>query len=352
MKLAITILAGGQGTRFWPASRVALPKQFLSLTGNSHSLIQQTALRMNKISNEPPFIITGDSYLDLIKEHLPDSKIICEPFAKNTAPAIGLAALKIRRWDPDAVMVVLPSDHMVKNESVLLETIKLASSLASSKELLVTIGIKPSSPNTGYGYIKKGQKISDNAFYIDRFYEKPNLERAEKYVEDGNYFWNSGMFVWKASTILSEIRSHMPDLYDSLMKIDSVIGTELEKEITEKTFKEIESQSIDFGVLEHSRQCAVITSEDFGWSDVGSWDAWSDLFQKDENSNCIQGDGILVESENCIVKGDGRFIAVLGCSGIVVVETKDALLVCQRDSLQDIKKIVSILKASGRDDLI
>lgn len=352
MKLAVTILAGGQGTRFWPASRTALPKQFLALTGNHKSLIQQTADRMKKVSDDAPFVITGANYRNLIMEHLPECKIICEPSAKNTAPAIGLAALKIRRWDPNAVMIVLPSDHMVKNEEVLIETIRVASELASTKDLLVTIGIKPSNPNTGYGYIKLGPAISGNTYYIDRFYEKPNLERARKYVEEKNYFWNSGMFIWKASTILTEIRNHMPDLHEALMKIDGVIGTELEEEITTKVFNEIEGQSIDFGVLEHSRHCAVITSDDFGWSDVGSWDAWSELFTSDENSNFIEGDGVLIDSKKCIVKAEQRFIAVLGCDGIVVVETPDAVLVCQRESLQDIKKIVNILKTSGRGSLI
>ena len=352
MKASVVILAGGQGTRFWPISRAAHPKQFLKLGNSELSMIQATASRMQKFVDEHPYVITGKNYLEHVKKHLPECRTIIEPCARNTAPAIGLAALHIRKNNPDAVMLVLPSDHSVENEELLIKALDAAAKLAYEKNMLVTIGVPPNSPNTGYGYIKIGDSISDRGFLVKRFYEKPSLERAVKYLEDGGYFWNSGMFAWKAAVILNQIKEYMPALYEGLMKIDAAIGTEQEELVTEDVFCNFEAQSIDFGVLEHSKQCAVITAEPFGWNDVGSWDAWASQFEKDQNGNFLKGQGVLLESNNCIVRSEQRFTAVLGCEDLVLIDTGDVILACHKDKLQDLKKMIAWLQEQNMTELI
>jgi len=347
------ILAGGQGTRFWPISRISKPKQFLTLSQGGESLIQATARRVAELTDKQGlFVVTAASYAELAKQHVPAATVLAEPEARNTAASIGLAALHLKRSDPKAVMIVLPADHNVHDEKGLQGALSEAAKIASQRPVLVTIGIKPTFPHTGYGYMRKGSSLSGHAYQVTRFYEKPNLERARMYVESGEYFWNSGMFIWGVDTILAALAEHMPDLHRGLMEIDAKIGSKSEQETINKVFAGLESVSIDFGVLEHAKNCSLVIAPDFGWSDVGSWDAWADHFSPDKHGNVALGDTLLFDSTGCVVHSEKRLVALLGARDMVVIDSGDALLVCPRRRVQDVKQIVDALRKKGRTDLI
>lgn len=354
--IELVIMAGGQGTRFWPISRKSHPKQFLSLSGdskNNESLIQATVRRLLPLSSsKSAYVVTNNNYSDLVKEHIPNSNLILEPIAKNTAAAIGLSAIKLKKKNPDTVMVVLPADHAISEEDILLETMKSACELAREKGALVTIGIKPESPHTGYGYIQQGDSLGEDSYRIKRFYEKPNLDRAKKYFQTEGFFWNSGMFVWTVASILNSIEKYMPDLYKGLIEIELALDTDKESEVINKVFQEIDSISIDFGVLERSDDCAVIAAKPFGWNDIGSWDAWAESFKKDESGNLSYGDVLSLDCTGCVVRSEKRFTAIIGAKNMVVIDSGDALLVCPKSRVQDVKKAVEYLKSKGREELL
>lgn len=353
MKPKAVILAGGQGTRFWPISRTRKPKQFLSFTASGLSLISETAKRVAPVcGNDNIWVMTNQVQKELVREHVPAAHVVCEPVARNTAASLGLAATYISKQDPEAVLISLPSDHVVKDEEAFRKVISDAVELADAQDLLVTIGIRPTFAHTGYGYILRGAPLASGGFTVRRFYEKPNQERANEYFESGNFFWNSGMFVWKARVLIQEIEEYMPAMYTSLMEIQEAIGSPDEDKVLAEQFADMESISIDFGVLEHARNCAVIPADSFGWSDVGSWDAWAEYFQRDSAQNMVEGDVLLLDSQDCIVKADKRMIALLGMDDIVVIDSGDALLICPRERVQDVRKIVQELREKGRDDLI
>ena len=357
------ILAGGSGTRFWPVSRQAKPKQFLALGSTEESLIQSTARRITPLlgsgSDSKLLVVTNRELSSQVVEHVPQAITIAEPCGRNTAASIGLAAIEIARRDPEGVMIVLPADHSVSDEETLREVLSTAVSAARDNEALVTIGIRPESPNTAYGYIKRGEVISKDSFKVARFFEKPSYERALEYCAAGDFYWNSGMFVWKASTILAAFARHMPKLYASLLKIKEALGTDKEQEVLENQFQSLESISIDFGVLEHADNCMVVDAKPFGWNDVGSWDAWAHHFSPDSSGNICSGDIIPVQSKNCIalnscsaLAGNKRVITLLGVENLVVVDTPDALLVCDRNAVQDVKLVVDALRKQSRLDLL
>ncbi|MCO6432356.1 MAG: mannose-1-phosphate guanylyltransferase [Deltaproteobacteria bacterium] len=350
----VLILAGGQGTRFWPISRIKKPKQFLSLSASGESLIEATAKRVATVSKDGElWIATSSMHRPIIAEMLPKATIICEPVGRNTAASIGLAAALLSVRNPEAVLVVLPADHAISDEKKFLATLHDAVQLAGQKDVLVTIGIKPSHPHTGYGYIKRGKKINGTGFFaVSRFFEKPNLERATEYVESGAYYWNSGMFAWRARIILEAFQRFLPALYEGLMEIKRGAESGEQEKLIEQVFPELESISIDFGILEHAQNCAVVPAEDFGWNDVGSWDAWAEHFEKDNSGNLIHGDAWAFECSNCIVHSERRFTAVVGAKDLVVIDAGDALLVCPREKVQEVRKVVEELKKSGRSDLI
>lgn len=356
MNVIPVILAGGQGSRFWPLSREKHPKQFLSISPTGETLIQATARRARTaFPSSKLVVITNLAHRDLVKSNLPDATLVVEPIAKNTAAAIGLAAITLSLEDPEAIMLILPSDHNIQNLDNLVDSWKIAADLAEAEDKLVTLGINPEYPHTGYGYIKSGLPIRENSFELDRFYEKPSLERAIQYCESGQYCWNAGMFVWKVSVILNEIKVHMPDLYSALEKIKLELeSTKDEFQILgriTKEFNTLESISIDFGILEHSKNCAVVKANDIGWSDVGSWDVWADHFPKDKAFNTIQGNGFLSETSNCMIKSD-KFFAAIGVDNLIVVDTEDGLLICHKDKTQDVKKVVEYLKKIGKKELL
>jgi mannose-1-phosphate guanylyltransferase len=351
--VSVVVLAGGQGTRFWPISRMARPKQFLSISASGESLIQATARRVQTLIGEgKPLIVTNRLHREMILEHVPNADLICEPMGRNTAASIGLAALKLAEKDPDTIMVVLPADHFVSDEEGLVTALQDAVTLATTNDYLVTLGIPPANANTAYGYIKRGKVLSAGRYLVQRFFEKPSFERATKYVEEGDFYWNSGMFVWRARTLLAALKEQMPELYSALLTVTYALGKPNEAEVMEPIFRRLESVSIDFGVLEHARNCAVVEAGEIGWNDVGSWDAWADRFKTDSDGNLLHGDALAIESKGCVVYSKNRSIAVLGCEDLIIIDSKDAMLVCPRARVQDVRKVVEELKARGRTDLI
>lgn len=354
------ILAGGSGTRFWPLSREATPKQMLRVFGDL-TMIQQTVARLSDaVPVENVYIVTGKKYSYDIRNQLAEIdrsdkvKILNEPEGKNTAAAIGLAAAFIAKKSPDAVMAVMPSDHVILKNDAFLDVLKKARTLAG-KGYLTTLGILPSRPETGFGYIQKGRPLlrtkAQEGFEVKRFVEKPDLKTAKAYVGSGDYFWNSGIFVWRVKDILAEIRAQMPDLYKGIVAIGKAAGKKNEQEVIGTVFKSLKSVSIDYGVMERAKKVAVI-SADIGWSDVGSWCALEEIAKKDGSGNIITGNVIDVGSRNSIVYAGKRLVATVGLDNIVIVDTPDATLVCHKDRAQDVRKVVEELKKKGADELI
>lgn len=349
-KVYALVLAGGAGSRFWPFSRELEPKQFMNLIGK-HSLLQDTVSRLHPVVRpENIFIVSNASYFFELKRQLarfniPEDNIILEPQAKNTAPAIGLCAKFISGIDKDAILIVLPSDHFIRNtakfRACLLEALRPA-----AEGFLVTIGIKPRNPSTGYGYIKvKPRNINEGASYfkVDKFLEKPGLELAKKYVKNRKYFWNSGIFIWKVSVFMRELEAYLPDLYSILARIDT-------KEDIAKVWGKIKGVSVDYGIMEHSGKIALIPAS-FDWSDLGSWDALNDVLPKEARGNIIQTDSLDCESSGISVfSRSNRLIGTVGLKDLIIADTADALLVCAKDKAQDVKKIVDKLKESDRKE--
>ncbi|RIL04944.1 MAG: mannose-1-phosphate guanylyltransferase [Proteobacteria bacterium] len=354
-KVFAVILAGGQGTRFWPVSRKVKPKQFLPLVGKE-SLIRATADRIEPLVGRDGLIVVTSRGLErLVHDHLPTAQILIEPLGRNTAASIGLAAIHSMKHDPDAINIILPADHAVQNVENQIRSLRDAVDALSKNDTLVTIGVEPSYPHTGYGYIHTAEKISGNTYKVGRFFEKPNYERAKAYCESGDYYWNSGMFVWRAETILRALKEFMPNLYQGLREIDPAIGTKKEQSVTQEVFDRLESVSIDFGVLEHAKGCIMIKAYPYGWNDVGSWDAWAEQFSPDENGNVAEANTVLIDSKKCIVHSEGpansRLVALLGVEDLVIIDSGDALLVCARDRVQDVKQVVEQLQKGKREDL-
>ncbi|HIJ82147.1 MAG TPA: NTP transferase domain-containing protein [Desulfuromonadales bacterium] len=352
----IVILAGGSGTRFWPLSRTTRPKQLISL-GGERTMLQRTVERVLPLKPQRILVVTNHLQADeterqLSRYHAVPIDVIAEPSARNTAPAIGLAAVIIASHDPSGVMAVLPADHFIRDEEALRDTL-LDAAHSARNGYLVTLGIVPSRPETGYGYIEADMELrGEGPFPVRRFVEKPPLEEAVRYIEDGNFFWNSGMFVWRADVILREISAHVPALHHSLQRIsfsDDVWElSDLDHQI-EAAYREVESISIDYGVMEKSAHVLVLPVE-MGWSDVGSWSALPEIADPDENGTvCVNAAGhVAIDSSDCLIYGSGTLVATVGVSNLVIVSTPDALLVCDRERCQDVKKVVEQLSAAGR----
>ncbi|RMG43211.1 MAG: mannose-1-phosphate guanylyltransferase [Candidatus Dadabacteria bacterium] len=351
--IKIVIMAGGHGSRFWPVSRMNYPKQFLSIREDGESLIAATARRNRPLCGDGNvWIVTNVLHEGLVKEHVPDAHILTEPVARNTAAAAGLAAVHIARENPDAVMILLPADHAVRDEQGLRDTLSEAVNVALSGDLLVTVGIEPTFAHTGYGYIKRGEKLEAGGFSVAGFFEKPNLKKAEEYLQAGDYYWNSGMFIWRASVFLNAIKEFLPGHYSKLMRIADSLEGDSSGQVIEEEFSGFEPVSIDVGIMEKAQNRAIVLAKDFGWSDVGSWDVWADHFQSDQNGNVIYGEGLCIDSENCVVHSPGRFTALLGCKDLIVIESDDAIMVCPRDRVQEVKKIVEQLRAENKKNLL
>ncbi|SHO47111.1 mannose-1-phosphate guanylyltransferase [Anaerocolumna xylanovorans] len=356
MKITALIMAGGRGERFWPKSRKNLPKQFLSLTGDGKTMIQLTIERILPLVNmEDIYIATNRDYYDLVIEQLPlipRENVLCEPIGRNTAPCIGLGAIHILRKYEDAIMMVLPSDHLIKYNSMFVNTLKDACEVAEMGENLVTIGITPDYPETGYGYIKfNSERCNKRAFEVDCFVEKPNLEVAKEYLTTEEYLWNSGMFIWKVSSIMEKFKSILPDIYKGLEKIKSSIGTTEEEFTLEKEFYNFQSISIDYGIMEKSKGIYTVPGA-FGWDDVGSWLAVERIRKTNEFGNIVAGNIITINSKNCIIEGANKLIATVGIEDLIIVDSEDATLICDKRSANDIKKILDNLKICNRNEYI
>lgn len=354
MKITAVIMAGGRGERFWPKSRNNRPKQFLSLTKDGETMIQKTVKRLLPLVDmEDIFIVTNASYISLVKEQLPelpDENILAEPCARNTAPCIAFAAAVIGRKYDDAVMLVLPSDHLIGYENIYISTLKKAVAVSLENKNLVTIGITPTYPETGYGYINFG-KESGNAYEVERFVEKPDLPTAKEYLASGKYLWNSGMFVWKISSIMANLKEFMPDIYEGALRIGEAFGTESYTEVLEKEFTAFTSESIDFGIMEKASDIYTIPGS-FGWDDVGSWLAVERINETDDDKNYIEGNVISIGSERATICGGKRLIAAVGVEDIIIVDTDDAVLICSKNNTQDVKKVIAQLKEQGSSDLV
>ncbi|OOE95354.1 mannose-1-phosphate guanylyltransferase/mannose-6-phosphate isomerase [Salinivibrio sp. IB643] len=346
------IMAGGSGSRLWPLSRSAFPKQFLALGNhNSLTMLQSTLDRINGMSASEAIIISNEDHRFVVAEQLrtfgQKASIILEPAGRNTAPAIALAAMQAIKHGEDPILLVLAADHIVQNVPAFQTSIRDAHTIAK-QDKLATFGIVPTAPETGYGYIKRGKKEDESAYMVDQFVEKPRADLAEKYVASGEYYWNSGCFMFKASVFLNELKKHSPEIYDCCLKATSKTTADLDFiRVDKHEFLKCPDDSVDYAVMERTDK-AVVVPMDAGWSDVGSWSALWDVSEKDSAGNVIHGDAITENTEGCYIYAPSKLVASVGVKDIVVVETKDAVLVAHKDSVQQVKKIVEHLKAENR----
>ncbi len=347
------IMAGGKGTRFWPRSRETKPKHLLDIV-SPKTIIRETVERLHPLL--PPeniLVVTGRSHAsELIRQlpEIPRKNIIIEPRGRNTAPCIGLAALHVERKAQDDVMIVLPADHFIADKKRFLQTLAAAAEIAGQSRSIVTIGIEPTGPETGYGYIEQGALKTSakgkEVFEVKSVREKPALQQARRFYRQGRFSWNSGIFVWKVSTILDALHRWLPALYRDLQEIKAALGTRGEKGAVDRLYRRIEAISIDYGVMEKADNVLVIRG-DFGWCDVGSWDALWEISEKDKGGNAAARTGMFIplEAENSLVYSPGKIVALVGVKDLIVVETKDALLICRRGASQDVRKVVDELTA-------
>jgi mannose-1-phosphate guanylyltransferase / mannose-6-phosphate isomerase len=349
------ILSGGSGTRLWPVSRKNLPKQFLSIVGES-TLFQQTIERARSLDNvAPPIVVASDDHRFLAAEQLLEagitgSTIVLEPIARNTAPAIALGALQAIDRDPEAIILVLPADHLIGKPDCFREAVRQTLPLAAAG-WLVTFGIRPDRAETGFGYIRHGELITDGVFQVESFVEKPDIRTAEAYLADGGYDWNSGMFLFKASRYLEELSEHAPDMLAAVRDAHATSTRDLDfVRIEHEAFARVPENSIDYVVMEKTRHAAVIPVS-CEWSDIGSWSALWLAGQRDDEGNLREGDTLAIATRNSLIRSyDRHMIATVGVQDLIVVSTPDATLVAHRDAAQDVKQVVDWLKASGRSE--
>ncbi len=352
MQTSVVIMAGGKGERFWPKSRLNMPKQFLSLTGDGKTMLQLTAERALELADiDKIFIVTNRMYKDLVLSQLPDlppDNVLCEPYARNTAPCAAFAASIAEKKIGESVMTVMPSDHLVKDTQRFTDIMKNAASAALPGVNIVTVGIVPEYPETGYGYINfEKDALFNGCHKVIRFVEKPDAASAEEYIRDGRYLWNSGIFVWKTSLILDKFRELMPDVYGRCVRIGEAYGSDAFDGILAREFEAMPSESIDYGIMEKTENILTIPA-DFGWNDVGSWLALEKVNKCDGHNNMIQGNCVGIDISNCTIVGSDRLIAAVGLRNVVIVDTDDALLICDKNHTQDVKKIVSELKKNNK----
>ena len=344
------ILSGGTGSRLWPLSRAALPKQLLPLAGE-RTLIQDTVLRVSIEGAAAPLLICNDEHRFLVAEQMREigvrpSAIVLEPAARNTAPAAAVAALKIAERQSDGIVLLLPSDHVVTDEAAFARALEIAADVAA-KGSIVTFGIKPSKPETGYGYIETGKEIAAGAFAVARFTEKPDAKTAQAWLDGGKHLWNSGMFVFRADVLIEELEQHAPHVLKAAREALASAKTDLDfQRLNAEAFARAPEISIDYAVMERTKRAAVVPA-DFGWSDVGSWAALWELAERDDDGNALSGDVLTEDSHGCYVRAEKGVTALIGVEDLVIVVTGDAVLVANRNRAQDVKAIVERLKARG-----
>lgn len=354
MSLLPVIMAGGSGTRLWPLSREMHPKQFLTLPGETRSMLQATVLRLQGLTDANPLVISNEAHRFIAAEQLRQvgklaGNILLEPAGRNTAPAIALAALTATRGGADPVLLVLAADHVIRDVGAFQAAVHTALPLAQAGRL-VTFGIIPTAAETGYGYIRRGRALGHGAFEVAGFVEKPDLATAEAYLASKEYDWNSGMFLFRASVFLKELETYRPDILAACTAALAASQSDLDfVRVDTAAFQACPSDSIDYAVMEKTAHAAVVPLA-AGWSDVGAFSALWEVSAKDENGNALQGDVIAYDTRNCLVEAENGLVATVGLDDIVVIQTKDAVLVASRDRVQDVKKIVETLKAQGRSE--
>ena len=352
------ILAGGSGKRLWPLSRRGSPKQLLDITCQEKPLLLETHDRLRPlVRGEDIYVITAERYVASTRELLPSlpaANVIVEPEGRGSAPAIGLAAVHLLRRDPDAVMACLPADHHIAEPEMFRRALAAAGQVAQQGHL-VTLGIRPQRPHSGYGYIELGQRLADvdghTVYSVQRFTEKPDEETAARFVEGGRHLWNSGMFIWKASVVLEEIARHLPRLHGCLSELAGVLGTEKEEEVLARDWCQVERETIDFGVMEKAEGVIVVPVE-MGWSDIGSWASLIELLPADSEGNVVVGNHLGLDTKGSLIYSPRRLVATVGVEDLIVVETEDAILICPRQRAQEVKRLVDKLEDEGWQDCL
>ncbi len=352
--LHAVILAGGSGTRFWPSSRRDRPKQLLSLAGSA-TLLEQTYERIAGLS-ESAVVVTSEDLAPGVREQLPEVELLLEPERRDTAAAIGLAAGVLSARDPEAVLVATPADHVVRPASRFQRALREAAALAQESGAIVTFGIPPQSPHTGYGYIERGAerrhegRLSANE--VVRFREKPDQKTAAGYLEAGTFLWNSGVFVATGKTFMGELARSLPDHHSAIQRIVAAWGSPDQERVLREEYGKVEKISIDYGVMERAERVLVL-EVDYEWSDVGSWAAIPPLHEADEEGNvALDAPVVTLDSRDCLVQGDGRLVTLIGLEGLVVVQTRDATLICPRERAEEVKQLVVRLEERGLDDYV
>lgn len=361
------IMAGGIGQRFWPKGNSKHPKQFLKIVEDNQTMIQSTYKRLTNVFNDDKiFVVTNKAYKSEVHKQLPripEDNIICEPFGRNTAPCIGLACLFIGQFDKKANVLVIPSDHIIKNVDEYQHTIKCGLKFVNEAGGIVTLGISPTHPETGYGYIQYDfdkmipVNISNNGdefekvFKVKTFAEKPNLELAKAFIESGDFLWNSGMFIFRVDTMLDEIKKSLPELNESLANLEThLLSNDFEKHL-EFEYARIKGISIDYGVMEKSHDVYTIRSN-FGWNDVGSWDEIYNIKDKDSNGNVKHGRTVTINTKNCLIMNEQRITATVGVEDLLIIDTDEGLLICKRGESQNVKEVTDFLRRKGLDEFI
>ncbi len=351
--LKTVLLSGGVGSRLWPVSREAHPKQFLSLVGEL-SMLQDTLHRTRGLDTSRPMVVCNEDHRFMVAEqlrqlHVDSADIVLEPEGRNTAPAVGLAALLALRDDPDAVLLVLPADHVIQDANAFVAAVQRALPLAE-QGYLTTFGVVPSQPETGYGYILRGEELGDGLYQLSRFVEKPDLATARSYLEEGNYLWNSGMFLLRAATYIEQLGEFAPDMLAACQQSLSGAASDLDfVRVEPEAFRSCPADSIDYAVMEKTDRGAVVSLE-CGWSDVGAWSSLWEVSSRDEQGNVSSGDVMLDNCRDSYFRSDSRLLAATGVDNLVVVETADAVLVAPKDRVQDVKNIVNALKQQDRTE--
>ncbi len=355
--LYVVIMAGGQGTRFWPRSRRKRPKQLLNIVGQT-TMLEQTVARISSlVPPERTMVVAGEAYRDLIRAvlpQLPEGNFLFEPVGRNTAACVAWAGLWLQQRTPDAVMAVLPADHLIRNEAEFLRVLGVAARAATAANRLVTIGIQPTHPETGYGYIRVGEDRSQiggrEVCRVAQFVEKPSRQKAEQFLAEGGYFWNSGMFVWRADSIWHEVGRYLPQLAQGLQTLGRATDADA-LAVLEEVYPRLPAVSIDVGVMERAQDVWVVPA-DIGWSDVGSWRALSDFLPSDGQRNVAIGEQRSIDTTGCFVYSPNKLVAMIGLTDLVVIETDDVLLICPKTRDQDVRKLVELLEREGRQDLL
>ncbi|HTE09068.1 MAG TPA: mannose-1-phosphate guanylyltransferase [Flavitalea sp.] len=346
----VVIMAGGIGTRFWPKSRTNFPKQFLDILNIGKTLIQSTFDRFSSfIPLENIYVVTSGEYVNIVKKQLPElplQNILAEPSRKNTAPCIAYISFKLNKLDPNALLIVAPADHLISDNIAFKKVCLEALSFTQKHNAIITLGIKPTYPNTGYGYIQyEQQPVSDNVFKVKTFTEKPNLELAKTFLASGEFLWNAGIFVWQVKNIITAFEKHLPEVFDLFVSQKDKLNTLEEEEALQEIYPFSASVSIDVGIMEKADNVYVIPSS-FGWSDLGTWNSAYENLQKDSHANAVSShNAMLIDTSNSIVHAkDNKLIVIQGLTGYIVVDTDDVLLICRKDKEQEIKEYVGDVK--------